>query len=81
MAIIVPRFHDISKYTVLTHGLSYFVDVICFTGQQRSIFLLMSILGVITCDVANRANKLIFVLVFPVVSRSARITGRKFYSL
>jgi hypothetical protein len=53
VAIVVPRLHDSAEDAVLTYGLSYFLDVICPTGQQWGILLLMSILDVVSCDVAR----------------------------
>ena len=73
VAIVVPRLHDSAEDAVLTYGLSYFLNAICPTGQQRGIFLLMSILDVVSCDVASRAYELVFVLGFRIVSRSTGI--------
>jgi hypothetical protein len=55
VAIVVPRLHDSAEDAVLTYGLSYFLNAICSTGQQRGIFLFMSILDVFSCDVTSRA--------------------------
>jgi hypothetical protein len=73
----IPRLHDSAEDTILNYSLSYFLNTVCRTGQQRGISLLMCIIDIVTGDVASQARELAFMLVFQIVSRSSERVGKK----
>lgn len=84
MAANAPRLDNSTEDAILTYGLLHFLETICLTGQQWGVFLLMSILDIISHNVTSQAHELTFMLAFESCQGRVKVVqvmeGRKFYS-